>query len=35
MKNPAFLFRPESIPDIVAAKIPLTSKPSIPTGMTI
>jgi hypothetical protein len=34
MKKPAFLFRPESIDDMVAAKIPLTRRPIMPTGMT-
>ena len=30
----AFLFNPESMPDMLAAKIPLTSSPIMPTGMT-
>jgi hypothetical protein len=34
MKMPAFLFRPESIDDMVAAKMPLTRRPIMPTGMT-
>ena len=34
MKKPAFLFSPESMPDMVAAKMPLTNRPSMPTGMT-
>jgi len=33
MKYPALRFRPLSICPMVAAKMPLSSRPSIPTGM--
>src|SRR5688500_10611903 len=33
MKNPALRLRPESIDDIVAAKMPLSSRPTMPAGI--